>query len=78
MDLLKNDAERWRVSLFGDRLHIITEDDAETGERATPAEARSAGIRVLQAREGRFSLEDVFISSGRKGPPAGQSCSLRT
>src|ERR1700684_3152402 len=35
MDLLKSDTERWRVSLFGDRLHIITDEDAAAGERAT-------------------------------------------
>ena len=25
--------ERWRVSLFGDRLHVITDEDAETAKR---------------------------------------------
>ncbi len=62
MDLLKSDAERWRVSLFGDRLHIITEEDAATGERLNRQRLEAAGIRVIQVREGRFSLEDVFIS----------------
>ena len=32
-DLLKKDTERWRVSLFGDRLHVIT-DDRSRGRRA--------------------------------------------
>ena len=72
MDLLKNDTERWRVSLFGDRLHIITEDDAETGERVNRQRLENAGIRVLQAREGRFSLEDVFIGVVEKARQQGK------
>jgi ABC-2 type transport system ATP-binding protein len=72
MDLLKNDTERWRVSLFGDRLHIITEDDAETGERINRQRLKNAGIRVLQAREGRFSLEDVFIGVVEKARRQGK------
>src|SRR5438132_3715343 len=34
-DLLKKDVERWRVSLFGDRLHVITDEDPASGERST-------------------------------------------
>jgi ABC-2 type transport system ATP-binding protein len=72
MDLLKNDTERWRVSLFGDRLHIITEEDAGTGERINRRRLEDAGIRVLQAREGRFSLEDVFIGVVEKARQQGK------
>ena len=61
-DVLKQGAAPWRVSIFGDRLHIITEDDVERATRATTEALRAAGMRVLEAREGRFSLEDVFIS----------------
>jgi ABC-2 type transport system ATP-binding protein len=61
-DLLKRDSESWRVSLFGDRLHVITKQDPNTGLRDIRKKLESNGIRVLQAREGRFSMEDVFIS----------------
>jgi ABC-2 type transport system ATP-binding protein len=63
-DLLKNtgSSERWRVSLFGDRLHVITDDPAEIGRSLTTQKLESAGIRVLSSRESRFSMEDVFIS----------------
>jgi ABC-2 type transport system ATP-binding protein len=61
-DVLKQGAAPWRVSIFGDRLHIITEDDVEHATRTTTDTLRAAGVRVLEAREGRFSLEDVFIS----------------
>jgi ABC-2 type transport system ATP-binding protein len=72
LDLLKNDQERWRVSLFGDRLHIITEEDAAEGERSYRDLLEAQGIRVLQVREGRFSLEDVFISVVEKARQEGK------
>ncbi len=31
LDLLKSDQERWAVSLFGNRLHIIFNEDQATG-----------------------------------------------
>jgi ABC-2 type transport system ATP-binding protein len=61
-DLLKQTTERWRVSLFGDRLHIITEKDPADAERSTAEKLKANGMRVIQSREGRFSMEDVFIS----------------
>jgi ABC-2 type transport system ATP-binding protein len=61
-DFLRIDGERWRVALFGERLHVITEDDPPAAEQATTAKLNAFGIRVLQVREARFSLEDVFIS----------------
>jgi ABC-2 type transport system ATP-binding protein len=60
-DFLRIDGERWRVALFGDRLHVITNDDVRGGEQATTAKLNAFGVRVLQVRETRFSLEDVFI-----------------
>jgi ABC-2 type transport system ATP-binding protein len=61
-DLLKADAERWRVSLFGERLHLITDDDPNIAIRQTTKKLEANGLRVISAREDRFSLEDVFIS----------------
>jgi ABC-2 type transport system ATP-binding protein len=60
-DGLRIDGERWRVALFGDRLHVVTDEDARAGEQTTTAKLDALGIRVLQVREARFSLEDVFI-----------------
>ena len=62
VDLLKQGRERWRVSLFGDRLHLITEESAATEMQATRQRLEAHGVRVLSVREGRFSIEDVFIS----------------
>jgi ABC-2 type transport system ATP-binding protein len=61
-DLLKSNTHHWRVALFGNRLHIITDSDVETGIHENTQRLEAAGIRVLETREGRFSLEDVFIS----------------
>ena len=61
-DLLKQDSERWRISMFGDRLHVITGQDVVDEERTTRQKLESNGIHVKQVREGRFSMEDVFIS----------------
>lgn len=61
-DLLKSETQHWRVALFGNRLHIITDGDVATGIRENTQRLEAAGVRVLEAREGRFSLEDVFIS----------------
>jgi ABC-2 type transport system ATP-binding protein len=72
MDLLKSATERWRVSLFGDRLHIITDEDSATGEQTNRQKLEANGIRVISAREGRFSLEDVFISVVEKARQEGK------
>ena len=62
MDLLKSDTERWRVSLFGDRLHIMTERRCRQPASGTRQSWKPTACSVISVREGRFSLEDVFIS----------------
>ena len=59
-DLLKQQMDGWRVSLFGDRLHVITDRPEQKQEIVDKLEAN--GINVTSARESRFSMEDVFIS----------------
>jgi ABC-2 type transport system ATP-binding protein len=71
-DLLKSDTERWRVSLLGERLHLITEEDPATAIRQTTKRLEENGLHVISAREGRFSLEDVFISIVEKARPQGK------
>jgi ABC-2 type transport system ATP-binding protein len=72
-DVLKTEGERWRVSLFGSRLHVITDEDLEAGRRATRRELEANGIRVLDVQEQRFSMEDVFISVVEKSRRAGEA-----
>jgi ABC-2 type transport system ATP-binding protein len=59
-DALKQSMERWRVSLFGDRLHVIV-DDLERGRRMVTDKLREAGIEIRDMHEESYSLEDVFI-----------------
>jgi ABC-2 type transport system ATP-binding protein len=61
-DVLRNATEPWRVSLFGDRLHLITDEDAEAAKEATTKRLEANGVKVISAREARLSLEDVFVS----------------
>jgi ABC-2 type transport system ATP-binding protein len=68
--VLRTEMEPWRVSPFGDRLHVIVDDDP--GAAASRLEARLArdGIRVLEATEQDYSLEDVFLAIAEKGAGA--------
>jgi len=61
-DLLKRGRESWRVSLFGDRLHVIVDEDVETGIRTLREQLQAASIQVTKAYEEPYSLEDVFIA----------------
>jgi ABC-2 type transport system ATP-binding protein len=49
-----------RVSLFGDKLHLVTEGDEQ--KREATALLERAGAKVLSWAPTPFSLEDVFIS----------------
>jgi ABC-2 type transport system ATP-binding protein len=49
-----------RVSLFGDKLHLVTEDDEQ--KREATERLKNAGVAVLSWVPTQFSLEDVFIS----------------
>jgi ABC-2 type transport system ATP-binding protein len=59
-NLLKDQMAPWRVSIFGDRLHLVLDDpDRELG----PIQHRleDAGITVRSAQPIPFTLEDAFI-----------------
>jgi ABC-2 type transport system ATP-binding protein len=71
-DLLKQSMDRWRVSLFGYRLHVITDDDAETGRKSVTARLEQAGIKVEEVHEETFTLEDVFIATVEKARTRGK------
>ncbi len=59
--LLRNEREPWRVSLFGDRIHVIVDADAAGAARGLSARLEAGGIRTLGVTEQDYSLEDVFI-----------------
>ncbi len=61
-NLLKQQLDRWRVSLFGDRLHVVVDMDVETGIADLTRRLAAADIAVSAAYEETRSLEDVFIA----------------
>jgi ABC-2 type transport system ATP-binding protein len=61
-DYLKRTRERWRISLFGDRLHVVVDADPSSETAQLKGELRALDIKVVQAYETAYSLEDVFIS----------------
>jgi ABC-2 type transport system ATP-binding protein len=62
VSLLKSETDPWRVSLFGDRLHVIVEGDGPTAARRLTGRLEREGIRVLEVTEQDYSLEDVFLA----------------
>jgi ABC-2 type transport system ATP-binding protein len=72
-ELLKSKMESWRVSLFGERLHVMTDEDAATAIKETTKRLEENGLHVASVREIPFSLEDVFISIVEKARPKGKA-----
>lgn len=61
-DLLKTEWESWRVSIFGDRLHIVL-DRPKTELPEIRSFLQNAEINVQSVRTIPFSLEDAFIGT---------------
>ena len=64
---LKRELENWRVSLFGDRLHVIVDGEAADAARGLATRLERDSIRVLAVTEQDYSLEDVFIVIVERG-----------
>lgn len=69
-DLLKKTRERWRISLFGDRLHVVVDEQPQVEIVGLSKELGAANINVMRAYETPYSLEDVFISVVEKARKA--------
>ncbi len=74
-DLLKEQMDRWRVALFGDRLHVIVDEDAAAGQKQVVERLRGAGLEVRDVHEENYSLEDVFIAVVEKARRQGKFAS---
>jgi len=72
-NLLKSRMESWRVSLFGDRLHVVMEEDSEIAIRQLTEQLAREGIQVISAARVPYSLEDVFIAVVEKLRKEGKS-----
>ncbi len=60
-DVLKTQLEGWRVSIFGDRLHVVL-DDPDHDIPIVQTILANAQIQIQSLRPVPFSLEDAFIS----------------
>jgi ABC-2 type transport system ATP-binding protein len=72
-NILKKQMERWRVSLFGDRLHVIVDDSVAEGTNRVKQILGQNGVTIHQARPERYSLEDVFIVVVEKARKEGKA-----
>jgi ABC-2 type transport system ATP-binding protein len=63
--LLKTKLEPWRVSIFGDRLHLVL-DQPETELLLIRENLRENHIEIYSQQTIPFSLEDAFISIVRR------------
>jgi drug efflux transport system ATP-binding protein len=69
--ILKSEVEPWRVSLFGDRFHVIVDGDAREASRRFRERLARDGVRVLDVVEQDYSLEDVFLAIAERGAEKG-------
>ncbi|MBL8207260.1 MAG: ABC transporter ATP-binding protein [Blastocatellia bacterium] len=70
--LLKSEMESWRVAQFGDRVHVIVDEEASAELARITARLQAASIQVLRAEEETYSLEDVFIVVVEKARATGK------
>ena len=61
LNILKDKLERWRVSLFGDRIHVIVDGEPAVEKANIERALNSGGIQLLEAYPQNYSLEDVFL-----------------
>jgi ABC-2 type transport system ATP-binding protein len=59
-DLLRGDLEPWRVSIFGDRLHVVL-DRPDTELPWVKSLMQQADLPIFEPQPLPFSLEDAFI-----------------
>ena len=72
-NLLKTEMESWRVSLFGDRLHVITDEDTDSAIKHVTGRLAQENIHVARAAKVPYTLEDVFIAIVEKLRREGKS-----
>jgi ABC-2 type transport system ATP-binding protein len=72
-NLLKNEMDSWRVSLFGDRLHVVIDEGSESAIKHVTERLARDHIQVTRADKVPYSLEDVFIATVEKMREEGKS-----
>lgn len=61
-DLLKEKLAHWRVSIFGDRLHLVLDNPAQDLNFVQQT-LQQEGIEIYSQRTIPFTLEDSFIGT---------------
>jgi len=72
-NLLKREMDGWRVSLFGDRLHVVVDEDIAAESKRITDNLAQQMIKVTRVSEEPYSLEDVFIAVVEKMRKEGKS-----
>ena len=72
-NLLKRELDSWRVSLFGDRLHVVVDEDPAAESKRIADRLAQQMIKVTKVSEEPYSLEDVFIAVVEKMRKEGKS-----
>ncbi len=72
-NLLKTEMESWRVSLFGDRLHVIMDEETDAAIKHVSDRLARDSVQVTRANKVPYSLEDVFIAIVEKMRREGKS-----
>lgn len=67
-NLLKTQLAPWRVSIFGDRLHLVL-DDPNSEIRQISSILQTEGINIYSLQAIPFSLEDAFIGIVQRAEP---------
>ena len=65
-DLLKSKTENWRVSLFGERLHMITDDDQSTQSRKLRSGSKRTGFKLPAQEKPPSRLKTCLSPSWRR------------
>ncbi len=68
-NLLKQQMESWRVSIFADRLHVVV-DDPDRDIPNLRSRLDAANLTVHSLRPIPFSLEDAFIGVVQRSQPS--------
>jgi ABC-2 type transport system ATP-binding protein len=62
IEVLRKETGRWRVSLLGERLHVIVDDDPKVAMANVTSWLVAGGAHVLDVYEEPMAIEDVFIA----------------
>jgi ABC-2 type transport system ATP-binding protein len=72
LEVLRAEMDHWRVSLFGERLHVIVDGDVQALVPRLADRLEREAVRVLDATVQDYSLEDVFLVIVEKSRRAGE------